>query len=609
MQSLIIFNTLNKNSRLKRYFSSMFYTRNRMMKILVLLMTLLQTICCLAQKENPKNIDFKATVFEENSDKILAYANVFNLQTLNGTATNLDGYFELPNNQIGDTIIISYLGYEDKIIVVSNEVIVSIKLMPSVGVIEEVVVTAESDYLYEMIAKLRKNRKTKSKKSKTYFYLETLLFDEPIEVIESYYNGKFSNYGLSELEMKKGRIGLKTVKNRYFSSTESSRIFSLHDFFSKSKLFPNNPLAFKKKELKKKYDLELNHTYLDEEQKVYVIDFFPKEKNNDLFGGRIWLNRERNKILKVRLKIQNSTIHPFIPIGYNTIQYVDMEMTKSFEEINNSPFISSIDYNYNVVYQDSLGNELKATTRAYLNAYDYNATFNLPNFEFTRHLHQDYRNITAAGYDSVFWNRSTEFRFYDRMYEVENFIKENYIDNNLLFPKRTSIEKQQLEFPYIMWNENRFEMTQVASEVIENSKRTRAFESDRYNFNVKLYCDINYVQDSMIYRLATILDPVGSYYHFQITDLDRAFMNMNLDLMEIQKRKFEYELSKMQLPSLELVNKLYEKHINEFETNSKLFVSETNKGRNWDKMEWWNKYILKALNIDNLKTLNLSSSK
>ena len=609
MQSLFIFNTLYKNYKLKRYFSSMVYKRNRLTKAIVLLMTLLQVVCCFAQKENQNSIDIKAVVSEENTNRILAYANVFNKQKLIGTATNLEGYFELPNNQIGDTIIISYLGYDDGIFVVSNEVIVAIKLVPSSGVLDEIVVTAESNYLYEMIAKLRRNKKTKSKKAKTYFYLETLLFDEPIEIIESYYNGKYSNYGLSELEIKKGRIGLKPIKNRYFSSTESSRIFSLHDFFSKNKLFPDNPLSIKKKDIKKKYSLELNHTYLDEEQKIYVIDFFPKAKYNELFGGRIWLDRDQNKILKIKLEIQNSKIHPFVPIGYNTIQYVDMEMTKSFEEINNSPFISSIDYNYNVVYQDTSGNELKATTRVYLNAYDYNASFNLPNFEFTRHLHEDYRNITAAGYDSTFWNRSTEFRFYDRMYEVENFIKENYIDNNLLFPKRVEANKQQLEFPYIMWNESRFEMTQVSSDVIENSKRTRAFESDRYKFNVKLYCDINYVQDSMIYRLATILDPVGSYYHFQITDLDRAFMNMYLDLMEIQKRKFESELLKMQHPSIEWVNNVYKKHINEFKTKSKIFVSETNKGRNWDKMEWWNKHILKALNIDNLKTLNLSSSK
>ena len=63
----------------------------------------------------------------------------------------------MPNNEIGDTIVVSYLGYEDKIFVISNEIIVAIKLTPSVGILKEVVVTAESDYLYEMIAKLRKN--------------------------------------------------------------------------------------------------------------------------------------------------------------------------------------------------------------------------------------------------------------------------------------------------------------------------------------------------------------------------------------------------------------------------------------------------------------------
>ena len=460
--------------------------RNRLMKTIVLLMTLFQVICCLGQKENSSLIDLKAVVLERNNNNTLAYANIFNQQKLIGTATNLEGYFELPNNQIGDTIVVSYLGYDDKILVVSIDGFKEIRLTPSAGVLEEVVVTAESDYLYDMITKLRRHKKTKSRKAKTYFYLETLLFDKPIEVIESYYNGKYSNHGLSELELKKGRIGLKPIKNRYFSSTESSRIFSLHDFFSKNKLFPDNPLALKKKELKKNYSLDLSHTYLDEGQKIYVIDFFSKEENNELFDGRIWVDRDRNKILKVKLKVQNSKVHPFVAIGYNTIQYVDMEMTKSFEEINNSPFISSIDYNYNVIYRDTSGNEMKATTRAYLNAYNYKNSFNLPNFEYTRHLHEDYRNITAAGYDSIFWNGTTEFRFYDRMYEVENFIKENYIDNNLLYPKRVGANKQQLEFPYILWNENRFEMAQVSDDIIENSKRTKAFESDRYRFNVKL---------------------------------------------------------------------------------------------------------------------------
>lgn len=574
-------------------------------KMTLVVMTLFFGVCCLAQEKNKSIVDIKAIVIDEKTEEALAYANVFNQQQVIGTATGLDGYFELPNNQIGDTLIFSYLGYEDEVYVVKKEQLLVIKLQPSIGILEEVVVTAESDYLYDMLAKLRKGKKTKSKKAKTYFYLETLLFGEPIEIIESYYNGTFSNYGLKELELKKGRIGLKPVRNRYFSSTESSRIFSLHDAFSKNKLFPSNPLSFKKKELKKKYQLNLNHTYLDGKQKIFVVDFFPKKDSTALFSGRIWVNRDDNKILKIKLNIENSTIHPFIPIGRNTIQYVDMEMTKSFHEINNSSFIQSINYNYKVVYRDTSGNELKATTKAYLNAYDYKQRFNLPKFEYTRHLHRDYRNITAGGYDAVFWNKSNEFRFYDKKQEVEDFIKENYIDNNLLFPARSSRDKQQMEFPYILWNEDRFEMTQASDEKIERSKRTTAFESDRYHLNVKLYFDVNQVQDSMIYRLATILDPVGSYYYFQITDLDRAFMNIYFDLMEIEKRAFEKELMKMSNASLEEIYDLYEKHLEVFEENSKSFVAETNKGRNWRKMKEWNDYILEELKVDNLKKLNL----
>ena len=125
-----------------------------------------------------------------------------------------------------------------------------ISLSPLSTLLDEVVVIADSDYLYDIVTKLRKNKRTKRKTSKTYFFLETLLYDERIEIIESYYNGEYSNLGIDELNIKKGRIGLKPVKDRYFRSTESSKLFSMHDLFTKSKLFPDNPLSIKKKDLK-----------------------------------------------------------------------------------------------------------------------------------------------------------------------------------------------------------------------------------------------------------------------------------------------------------------------------------------------------------------------
>ena len=258
-------------------------------------------------------------------------------------------------------------------------------------------------------------------------------------------------------------------------------------------------------------------------------------------------------------------------------------------------------------YSDKWGNKVKATTKAFTKAYDYKNEFKLPNFEFTRHFHEDYRNITVAPYDSVFWNRTSEFRFYDRIQEIENFILENKIENSIMNPesKRDSL-LSQLQFPYILWNRNRFKMTQAPASVIEKSKSTRAFEIDRFNFSVKLYLDVNIVHDSIIYQVCSILDPAASYYHFYMTDSDRAFMNMYFDLMEIQKRKFVIESSLFQNLSEELIEELYQKHLKEFDENCKLFIDETDRGKNLKKMEEWNNYILESLNINNLKQFNIN---
>jgi len=225
-----------------------------------------------------------------------------------------------------------------------------LKLKPNASLLGEIVVTANDDYLYELVSKVRKNKRTKSKTSKTYFYLETKLFDEPVEIIESYYNGQYSNYGANDLEIKKGRIGLKPSSGRYFSSTESSRLFSLQNVFLKSELFPDNPLLFNKRKLRKKYKLKLSHSYVENQSKIYVVNFEAREDENELFKGTIWIDQKKNRMIKITLNIQNSERHPFLPIGFKNIGAVDMEITKSYKEIDGELFIDNIDFNYDVVY-------------------------------------------------------------------------------------------------------------------------------------------------------------------------------------------------------------------------------------------------------------------
>src|SRR5210317_1959452 len=80
-----------------------------MKRILLISISLLFLTLCSAQVK--QYYDVNATIVQENSDIPLAYANILNKQQLTGTASNMNGYFELPACRIGDSLFISYLGY------------------------------------------------------------------------------------------------------------------------------------------------------------------------------------------------------------------------------------------------------------------------------------------------------------------------------------------------------------------------------------------------------------------------------------------------------------------------------------------------------------------
>ena len=557
--------------------------------------------------QNPtKFFSIEAKISDISTNEVLPYATVFNKQQSNGTASNSEGYFVLPDNRIGDTVLISYLGYEDRILVLSEDLPDTIQLNPYSTLLNEVVITAKSDYLYKLISQLKKKKKTKTKSSKTYFFLESKIFNETVEIIESYYNGEYANLGLNDLYIKKGRIGLKPHKNRYFRSTESSRLFSMHRAFESNKLFPENPLSLGDKALRRSYVLDLKNRYEENESEVFVIEFTPKDNQAQLFNGTIWIDKTNGHLLKLVLRIKNSQIHPFVPIGFNTIEEVDMEITKSYEKINGEPFISSLDFNYDVQYTDTLGNEFIAHTIAFIKAFDFNKTFQLPYFDYTRHYHEDYRNITATPCDTFFWKHSNEFRFFARQGEIDQFISKHQLNKGILHPesKRDSA-LYQLQFPYISWESKRFKMRQASFEIIEKSKRSKPFEIDRYSLGTKIYLDINQINDSLTYQLYSILDPVESYYHFLISNQDLAFMNMYFDLTEIQKRRLDKKLKVDRNPSIESVKREYDQHIQELEEMQRQFIGETSRGKNMQKMIKWNQYIHENLGVDNLDYFKL----
>ncbi len=558
-------------------------------------------------QEDRQSGNFTAKVIDSNTKEVLHYATVFNINQRRGTASSGNGFFNLPNNAFGDSIIISYIGYSDQIIIYQVGLDPVVSMVVQETELEEIVVKAASDYLYDMLVKLRSCKRSSKQTAKTYFFLESQQKGQVVEMIESYFQGVYSNCSLQKLDIKKGRIGLKPIDNRYYLSTETSRIFSMHDIFTASNLFPSNPLCFGKSKMKKAYQLRLNHTYLLEEQKIFVIDFEPKDTNSkknskNIFSGRIWVDKDKNQLVKIKLNIDESKKHPFKPIGQNKILHSSMEITKTFTMKQAEAFINSIDFNYTVAYEDFSNTPFEAKTKAFLKAYDFDNSLQLPHFEFTDLLHQDYRNMTIVPYDSLFWQSTDEFRIFEHESQIEQFLNANHLQNKIIIPD-SSTNQSCLQYHYVTWSENRFDIRQTKKEglTIDNFRKVNSFNDDQYNFNCKIYLDVNEYEGKQVFQLFSIMDPVDSYFELKVSNEARAFANMYFDLLEIERRKLENQFLQNESISKKEIENLYQKSIERFEVKAKKFRNETLRGMSETGMKKWNNLIYDELGIDNLK--------
>lgn len=152
-----------------------------------------------------------------------------------------------------------------------------------------------------------------------------------------------------------------------------------------------------------------------------------------------------------------------------------------------------------------------------------------------------------------------------------------------------------------MWDKQRIIIKEIPSRQIDKKQSTIPLEKDRYNLNVKLYLNISKIKDTYKYELYSVIDPIETFYHFYIKDIDHVFINMYFDLMEIEKRQLEIKLKNIDLKDFELVEKLYTETISSFERNTKLFCNDVRRGKDFIQLKKWNNFIYESIGIDNLK--------
>ena len=456
-------------------------------------------------------------------------------------------------------------------------------------------ISASSNFLYDLVASCRKNRFTEELAAKTYFLLKSEINNQQVELVEAYYNGTYQNHDIQRLDLKNGRIYLSKFENNSYVSMGTSTGINLHKTFDFNLYFPCSPLEWNGLKLKKKFDLSFVEKFTENNETIYVIDF--KERNEEgKFHGRLWLDSTNQLLKKIRLQNEEGANSPFLAVGNaDQIKAINFDITKTFHLIDGKNTVKSIDFNYTLNYLRKNKEEVTVNTKAALFAYDYKNLFVLPYFEKDYRLN-DYQGINLAPYNKNYWDHNSEFKLMANESEKQLFIKSN--TTNLIDSFSYDPITRQISFSqptYRKWSLKRMNLTDIKD---NSSARKYMNVYLKYNLDVKIFMNIDQFGPHNDIQLVTIFDPFTSYSNLETNPNSLAFINMYFDLIEIEKR----ELQKRITPNLPLktIERLYDQTNSEIVELSRAFFTETAGGTNKKGMTDWNEYIYKRLRIDNL---------
>jgi hypothetical protein len=562
------------------------------------------------------DLSIEGRILDKKTHKPIAYAHVYDKTSGKGTLSNLDGYFRLYVRSLTDTVYVSIIGYKNRMLDLGNkDNFYEVFLEQNILLLKEVIVSGDDTYLYDLLADCKKQQSKKLTSGKVYYELKSFVNKHQVELVECFYNGLFSGYDLSELELKYGRIALQQNENMVFVSVETSRAIAMLKLFDRNEYLPFSPMELSKKMLKENYFLSLSNKYnTDNNDLIYIVDFKPKVSSGSSFSGQVWIDYAKKNVIKIKLNCQHVVQHPFLPLTVSdTIKNVDIEITKTFQEVGGTMFFKHIDFGYAITYKNRNNSLYKVSTNAVLYCYDTSSVFTFPYFTFAdasdevNYNHSDYLKINTVPYNDFFWKNNEELKLNEEHNQNELFYNdENSITNKTYSPLSEIVEKGLQEQPYLIWSGNRIqgrEFTVNEPMVIDPQSQNdidNPFRAEeRCNISVKMLVDVNSLNGKFNYNTATVLDPYESYYNFRVNNRVLCFINIYFDLMEIERRKLSNEIENSD-KSTETIKNLYKSSNNRIQELNQKYFKDRTYGKNEKEMKIWNELVIANLRIDNI---------
>ena len=297
------------------------------MKMLTLLLFLLVSASVLSALPSdggglPLHVD--ARVIDAKTGERLPFASVY-ISGQNSTISNAEGEFVIDADS-ADVLRISYVGYKTvrlRAVDIGQEVLLS-----SEGeMLGEVVVLGTDLVVQNALKRMKKDNKRYRKTRGNYFYRQVGYTDRQCHsFLESFFTARSASQ-VSEMSLVTGR----------YLSVASMRTISPANFFT----FAQVPVFSNQKNIPSTEQLVPLHRgyardYLtemslvgDDERRVYVISFVPRDSNAWAIEGRLYVDAETFQLLKYE--------------GRSTKEWVS-------HKVGNRAVVRPIDYSFVVNY-------------------------------------------------------------------------------------------------------------------------------------------------------------------------------------------------------------------------------------------------------------------
>ena len=601
------------------YLCLLFSTKNYIMRIFLSSFFFILSVSCFGQ------IRIQGIVKDSGNKEPLAFCNIAVKSTGKGTITNADGIFILNINNENDIIVFSYLGYEVYELPANLILESGIILLKKKDYALDEIIICDDDYLFDILSKCRKKlKKDRSENvSRTYYCVETKTSDQPLELLECFYNVYMTGITIEEMMFKNGRTGLAAVDN-FFLSRNTSDAISMIDIIENKGFFPLLPLQVGKNEMKKKFKLELLNT----DYKMFNVKFMPLNDEQECFSGEVWIEKESLNILKINYYKENTGKHPFLPLfSCDSLYNVSLNITNTYKVNDGKLLNDHINFSYYftykshrdstlVLYQKDLIRDISSTALLYF--YDYEDPFILPYFEYNNNF-DDYRKMSLIPYNDVFWNNSNimiltenqkkDLGFFANEGHLVNYRSGNFGGEFLKIVPMIDEEVSFFEYYYSFWSPDkriRLRKDILPYSNVSMDKYNAELLFSMYNLEVQILLDATEIEDSIFCTSYTVFDPIKTYYYFTEDEYTNTFINIYFDICEIERIEMQKRLDK-RICTIDEVNSIYYETLEKINRTTNLYMKEVQLGKNEKGLTKWNNYILSNLNINNVEMFRMEN--